>query len=256
MSFSSKIFAFFIAAFVASVSLQGAQTLIVTLNTDTNSTATTGTDFGTFTSVNSMDLRAAINYMNTNTANAPFTVIFQLPAGMETITLTAPLPVININAIATTTIDGSNNTGSGSGTPVRVSGNNLYRGFFIRQANTANPVTIQNLTFQNCVATGGAGGSAGGGGMGAGGGLFVDSGCAQTSSVLLSAVSFTTCSAVGGQGGAVGVGAGGGGGMGGGIGSAAGGRGGTGAVGSQGPGGGGGGGALWCWGRRGQFRSL
>ncbi len=198
--------------FFLSANLQSAQTLIVTLNTDTNSTATTGTDFGSFINVSSMDLRAAINYMNSTTVSTPpFTVIFQLPAGMETITLTAPLPVININAITTVTIDGSNNTGVGSSTPVTISGNNLYRGFFIRQANTANPVTIQNLTFLNCVATGGTGGSAGGGGMGAGGGLFVDSGCVQTSSVILSNVGFTTCSAVGGTGGAVGIGGGGGG---------------------------------------------
>ncbi len=220
-----------------------ADTLTVTQNTDNYATDITGMDFGYYASTNDLDLRAALNYINAGLGTAPpYTIAFTLPAGSQTITLQAPLPIINLNSVNAILIDGTN-----SGNSVTLNGGGHYRGFMVRQASTAAPVTIQNLTFSNCVATGGSGGAGGGGGgMGAGGGLFVDFACSQESSVILSNVTFNNCSALGGSGAASGLGAGGGGGMAGATVGGAGGAGGTTGTSSL-RGGGGGGGFFWRW---------
>ena len=117
-------------------------------------------------------------------------------------TLTSDLSAINLAAGDTLTIDGAGAT---------IDGGNSYRGFL----DFAGGLILENLTIQNAVATGGAGGQGatpGGGGAGLGGGLFVGAaGAASLSNVI-----FLNDSAVGGAAGAAGgVGIGGGGGMGG-----------------------------------------
>ena len=115
--------------------------------------------------------------------------------------LTTDLYAINLAGGSSLTIDGAGFT---------LDGGSTYRGFF----DYAGGLTLENLTVQNAVAAGGAGGSGaapGGGGAGLGSGLFVASGGAAT----LSNVTFLNDQAVGGAGGAIGTGVGGGGGLGG-----------------------------------------
>jgi len=130
------------------------------------------------------------------------------------ITLTADLPAVQTNV----TIDGNN----GSGGTYTLSGNNLYRCFFIgawtpgTATQVGVSVTIQNLSFSGCKAQGGAGGigraGGGGGGAGLGGAIFV----ANHATVTLSNDSFSSNNGTGGAGGSDSAGAaGGGGGMGG-----------------------------------------
>ncbi len=142
--------------------------------------------------------------------------------------LTTDLNAIDLAAGSSLTINGAGFT---------LDGANTFRGFF----DYAGGLTLENLTIQNTVATGGSGGAGatpGGGGAGLGGALFVASGAAAT----LSNVTFLNDRAIGGAGGASGTGTGGGGGLGGqggaGVGSDAGGGGGIGlgAIGGNGGG--------------------
>jgi hypothetical protein len=133
-------------------------------------------------------------------------------------TLNTDLAAINLASGDSLTLAGAGQTIDGGG---------AYRGFLVY----AGAVAIDDLTIQNAVAAGGAGGAgtfAGGGGAGLGGGLFVAAGA----SVSLSNVNFLSDSAIGGAGGAAGTGYGGGGGLGGaggaGVGGYAGGGGGIG----------------------------
>jgi hypothetical protein len=115
--------------------------------------------------------------------------------------LTGDIDAINLAPGASLTIDGGGHTIDGAG---------AHRGFL----DYSGALTLENLTIQNAVATGGAGGSGatpGGGGAGLGGGLFVASQGAAT----LSNVTFLNDSAVGGAAGPTGAGVGGGGGLGG-----------------------------------------
>ena len=163
-----------------------------------------------------------------------------------TITLTNALPAI---------FKGLTINGPGAGN-LTISGNNLYRIFFV-DAGT-NTVNVNNLTLANGKAQGGAGGgSYGGGGLGAGGALFVNSG-----SVIASNLNFTGNSAVGGNGASsAGGGTGGGGGGFGGAGGTSSGAGGGGGGGFAGNGGtkletgtgGGGGGGFGASGGQGRF---
>ncbi len=146
--------------------------------------------------------------------------------------LTTDLYAIDLAAGSSVTINGGG---------FSLDGGHTFRGFF----DYAGGLTLENLTIQNTVATGGGGGSGatpGGGGAGLGGALFVASGGAAT----LSDVRFLDDQAIGGAGGASGSGAGGGGGLGGqggaGAGTEAGGGGGIGlgAIGGSGGGGSGG----------------
>ena len=151
-----------------------------------------------------------------------------------TLTESADVAAINLAGGDTLTIGGQGALLNGAG---------AHRSLFAY----AGGVTINNLTIENAVARGGAGGegvtAGGGGGAGLGGGLFVAAGA----DVTLSGVRFSKNSAVGGGGGAAtnptggGGGGGGGGGLGGGGGGGAGlGGGGGGGVGSGGFGGPGG----------------
>jgi hypothetical protein len=140
-----------------------------------------------------------------------------------TLTESADIDAINLAGTDTLTINGEDATLDGAG---------AHRGLFAYSGKT----TIKNLTIENCVAKGGAGGlGAGGGGAGLGGGLFVANNSAQGAApakVALDNVAFTGDSAIGGAGGFGDTGyVGGGGGLGG--------KGGSGFL-SQGCGGGGG----------------
>ena len=150
-------------------------------------------------------------------ANTDYTITFGgvLAAG-GTLALSADLEGIELGTGSTLTINGLGGTIDGGGT---------YSGLLAYSGD----VIVNDLTLQNLVARGGAGGSGqgggGGGGAGLGGGLFVASGAG----VALNGVTFLNDSAVGGVGGSYvsggtlvpnngrlyGAGAGGGGGLGG-----------------------------------------
>jgi len=134
-------------------------------------------------------------------ANPGSTIAFASSLANQTVTLSAPLPVIS----SSVTIDGSGASG------LTISGNNQNRVFFVN----GGTVAVANLTIANGSAQGGAGASGGGGGMGAGGAIFVNSGA-----VAVSNVNFANNTATGGTGGDVTRGAGTTGGGGGGLGGA------------------------------------
>jgi hypothetical protein len=133
------------------------------------------------------------------------------------------LKAINLKSGVTLDIKGAANGGS------ILDGAGLERGLFVY----SGVVTIENLTIQNVVARGGAGGQDGGGGAGLGGGLFIADNTADASAVAghvtLTGVSFINNAAIGGAGGG-GAPGGGGGGLGG-AGGLSGGGGGVGEVG-------------------------
>ena len=125
--------------------------------------------------------------------------VIDLTSLSGTIALNSPLPIITNDV----TIIGP------GATNLTLSGNNLYRVFFVDADGSA--VTIKGLKIANGRAKGGNGGSGtfgGGGGLGAGGGIFVNSGA-----VTLVGVDFENNSAIGGNGGVLGNGGGGGGGL-------------------------------------------
>ena len=140
--------------------------------------------------------RRSISLAKSSAPNIAYSITFT-----ASFTLTTDLYAINLAGGSTVTINGAGFTLDGGG---------KYRGFF----DYAGGLTLENLTIQNTIATGGAGGSGaepGGGGGGLGGGLFVASGASAT----LSNVTFLGDRAVGGAGGSSGVAVGGGGGLGG-----------------------------------------
>jgi hypothetical protein len=152
-----------------------------------------------------------------------------------TLTEQADIAAINLAGKDSLAIDGQG---------AFLNGDDSFRGFFAYSGKIA----IENLTIENAVAKGGAGGegpmAGGGGGAGLGGGLFVADnsvGGAAPANVTLDNVVFRSDSAVGGAGRGR-AGSGGGGGGGGGLGGAGGagatsGGGGGGGVGSSGQGG-------------------
>jgi len=84
-----------------------------------------------------------------------------------------------------------------------IDGGSLTRGFFCFGAK-GSTITLKDLRFSNCNATGGAGGAGGingggGGGGGLGGAIFVY----ENSTVTLDNVEFSNCAANGGDGGSV-----------------------------------------------------
>lgn len=200
-------------------------TLTVNTNTDTPNSYPGGqTDSSGATTG---DLRYCINYILNEQAQGvaqDYEIIFA--TGIESIQLDAKLSMVNLLGSDTIVIGNPD-----PASPVTITGSSGSGGLFIRKG----AVTLQNLNFQNCNATGGSGGEGGGGGMGAGGALFID-----TADVTLHNVHFSNCSATAGLRGSTGSG-GGGGGLGGNAGS--GGGGGGGYCGNGGDTNGGGGGA-------------
>lgn len=154
-----------------------------------------------FTIASQGDLNAALAQIDLggaqSAANLNYTLTFT-----SGFTLSSDLYAINLAAGDTLTINGGRQTLDGGG---------AHRGFFVY----GGVVTINDLTIQNTVASGGQGGAgaiAGGGGAGLGGALFIASGGAVT----LNDVNLIHNQAVGGAGGAIGgTGYGGGGGLGG-----------------------------------------
>ena len=134
------------------------------------------------------DLNNAIQQIDltggSSAANTEYTITFGAGlTGASALQLTADLDAINLASGDTLTIDGNG---------AEMNGLSNQRGFFVY----AGTVTINDLTIENTVATGGAGGPGGGGGAGLGGGLFV----ASAGVVALNGVSFQGDSAVGGNG--------------------------------------------------------
>ena len=108
------------------------------------------------------------------------------------LTAVPDIAAINLHSGVSLVINGSNNAILDGG----ATGTNAVRGLFAYAGN----VTVNNLTIQNTVAQGGAGGNSafgGGGGAGLGGGLFVGAGA----NVTLNSVSFSGNKAIGGAGG-------------------------------------------------------
>jgi len=151
-------------------------------------------------------LRQAI--LDANAAGAPLgvpgaTQTITFNSGVGTIALQSALPLIytNVNIVGTT--------------GAAIDGAGAFRGLFVSglatTGNGAPPavaVSIANLTIQNVVAQGGAGGDVAGGGLGAGGALFVN----RNASVTITGVSFANAAANGGAGNSLGFASGGGGG--------------------------------------------
>lgn len=199
-------------------------TLTVTTDTDTpdiypgGQTDQVGSNAG--------DLRYCINYiLNEQAQGVPQDYEIVFAPGVESIQLGAKLSIVNLL--------GSDAIVIGNPDPapaVTITGSLGTGGLFIRRG----AVTLQNLNFQSCNATGGSGGGGGGGGMGAGGALFIDE-----AEVTLHNVNFTSCSAAAGLGDTV-ESFGGGGGLGGNGGSSEGGGGGYCGNGGNNKGGGGG----------------
>lgn len=146
--------------------LHAAQNLIVNVPGD-NASSTTGTfTFGSSTT-SAGDLRGCLNHINTATTSAPdtFNITFNIPYD-QTISLEKLLPIVNLVNSNTVTIDGTN-----GGNQIIIDGEGSFRGFFIRQGN----VTLENITLSNTSATHNDSGlTGGGGGLGAGGGIFND----------------------------------------------------------------------------------
>ncbi len=107
-------------------------------------------------------LRSAISYAN---AHAGTVITFSNAIANSTITLTSELPLVTGNG---TMIDGGSNH-------ITVSGNDLYRGFYVGDATNNISATIENLTIAHAMAKGGDGANGGGGSAGLGGALFVSS---------------------------------------------------------------------------------
>ena len=133
-----------ISTFFVRDSLQ-ATPLNVTMNSDTTPVGMPG------------ELRYAMNQMLAAQAQSPALNSWQVnfSNAVTTITLSQPLPMINLfNADMVTFVPT---------TPITINGNG-NRGFFVRQGT----VSFQDMTIENCVAQGGAGGN---GGYGGGGGM-------------------------------------------------------------------------------------
>jgi autotransporter-associated beta strand protein len=114
-------------------------------------------------------LRWAITEAN---ANPGSTINFDGSVG--TIILTSALPIITTGM----TING--------GVGTTISGNQLYRAFFVNTANSTDAVNFNNLTIADGYAHGGNGGASGGGGLGAGAAIFVNTGAVRVSNITLS----------------------------------------------------------------------
>ncbi len=95
-------------------------------------------------------LREAIDLSNITAG--PNNIIFTLGIGSETILLDGPLPNINpMMGSFLTNVDGSN-----GGNRVTIDGNSLHPGFTIDNLDTTGPTafTLQNITFNHCLALG------------------------------------------------------------------------------------------------------
>jgi len=134
------------------------------------------------------ELNAAIRAISVNghdaAANIAYTIDITGP-----INLTTALSAIDLDTGSSLIINGSN----GAGGAYAINGMGGQRGFVVSAGN----VTLENLTIEDAVAQGGAGGfSGGGGGAGLGGGLFV----AAAAVASLTNVDFTGDAAKGGNG--------------------------------------------------------
>ena len=161
-----------------------------TVNTEADLNNAIGTiDSATAAGIYVINFGSSITEGTITTTQTTFTGL-----GVTTITASvlADLTAINLHSGVTLQINGNGHSLIGT------NGTNTFRGLFAY----SGVVNINNLTIQNAVATGGAGGyggsAAGGGGAGLGGGLFVG----KTGTVTLSQVYFSGDKAVGGAGGA------------------------------------------------------
>ncbi len=168
------IFSKFNLAFILLQPIGLFSTTILTVNIAGDSASTTA---GHFNGSSSGDLRGILNYINQDlSGTGNYEIVF---SGVSSITLSAPLPVINQYAANTVAIAG----------PVTIDGASSYRGLFANQG----VVSISDVTIQNTVAQGGSS-YYGGGGLGAGAGLFVNQ-----AAVTLANVAFDSNQALSGR---------------------------------------------------------
>jgi hypothetical protein len=162
---------------------------------------TTSFSVGDITTLNN-DLRS-IDLGGSNSAtNTNYTISLTADIDLKTANVVTELLAINLAAGDTLTIEGNNQV---------LDGANATNGLFVY----AGTVTVDDLTIQNMVAQGGAGGGGsgaadggGGGGAGLGGGLFVagtNAGLASGGNVTLDNVTFLNDAAKGGNGGNAGA---------------------------------------------------
>ncbi len=168
----------------------------ITVNFAGDTASATG---GTYISAGNIDLRGALNYINTNATagNSPYLIDFALGVS-NTITLQTALPPLNfpivssLNSANTVTIDGSN-----SGQQIVIDGiTNSCRAFYAYQGT----VTLQNMSISGAAQGGNGGDGAGGGGAGLGGALFIDA-----ADVTIANVTLANNNVTGGSGGDVSV---------------------------------------------------
>ncbi len=159
----------------------------------------TGSSVGTTcTATTQTQLTAVIDAIDAGSTTTPLPAVTTIELGAN-IALTSDLPLLDGPAV----IDGEGYILNGGGT---------YRGLLLYDDTAAAvDITVQDLTFQDTVARGGAGGPGAGGGAGLGGAIFAGSGVDLTTSNL----TLTGDGAVGGAGAASGFPEGGGGGVGG-----------------------------------------
>jgi hypothetical protein len=167
-----------------------AATFPVSVFTDSQATAS-GSPSGTGDGPGATnDLRYSILMANSTGGSNTITFPGCTVSAPCEITLNGPLPPITSDL----TIDG------GTFGAVIISGNNLYRVFFV----DSGTVLLANLQIQSALAQGGNGGSSavgpGGGGAGFGAGLFVNQASAD---VTLRNAYFLDCQVVGGNGGSL-----------------------------------------------------
>ncbi|HEY1936170.1 MAG TPA: Hint domain-containing protein [Acetobacteraceae bacterium] len=162
---------------------------VFTVNTETDLNNAIGTiDSATTPGIYVINFGSSITEGNITSTQTVLT-----GQGTDTITATVPadLTAINLHSGVSLDINGAGHSLIGT------NGTNTFRGLFVY----GGTVNVSNLTIQNAVATGGAGGyggtAPGGGGAGLGGGLFVG----KTGTVTLNQVYFSGDKAVGGAGG-------------------------------------------------------
>ncbi len=188
MAVRMRLFALAVIA-LSVASAQKANALPVTLTVNTNTDTPNSHPGGQTESAGATtgDLRYCINYILNEQAQGvtqDYEILFA--GGIESIQLDAKLSMVNLLGSDTIVIGNPD-----PASPVTIMGNSGTGGLFIRQGT----VTLQNLNFQSCNATGGSGGDGAGGGMGAGGALFID-----TATVTLHNINFSDCSATAGLG--------------------------------------------------------
>ena len=171
--------------FVLFADLLHATTYHVIANTDTGAGAG-----------NMGDLRYVIDQLNLPVLDPGSNIVFDLPLGMETITLTSPLPNLNLTFPNLVNIDGLSTLGP----TVIIDGTSQFPGFVVDQIDSPG-FTIQNLIMQNCWSIGANGAFPGAPGAPAeGGAIAINTVPMGPGPVIFQDIQLLNCRAIGGDG--------------------------------------------------------